>query len=251
LATLKLQLERFVTFHPHSPLDMQPRLVCCTYQAQKEANANKLLMQQQTSTLQAQLAMAEAHLQAERAKHQADYDAKPASAEIVAEMELLKQQLAKLNEDHNLLQGIYVDLQANAYELEAKNQQNELLIQQLTKERDDYKLKSEQYQARFKSQDDRIHDLEGQLKSLYTAYELLQADHSHELKRFAKHAEHLKASDEELARQMFAEEKVPLHSLSFGWVSSWCAPSWLGIVALFVRARPTHSFIVFPVLTRT
>ena len=82
-----------------------------------------------------------------------------------------------------------------------------LLKQQLEGAEEKHKLRSEQFKARFTVQQERIGDLEQQLTSLYTAFELLRDERAKEEESRKALRKSLNQADAEVARQVDAGEK--------------------------------------------
>ena len=88
--------------------------------------------------------------------------------------------------------------------------QVEILESQLSEREKDNKLRRDQFDARFKVQDERIHDLEQQLISLYAAFNMLQQERNEERENLEKMAEQLFSADAQVARQVeHLERKKP------------------------------------------
>ena len=83
-----------------------------------------------------------------------------------------------------------------------------LLKQQLEGAEEKHKLRSEQFKARFTVQQERINDLEQQLLSLYTAFELLRDERAKEEESRKALRKSLKQADAEVARQVEAGEQA-------------------------------------------
>ena len=106
------------------------------------------------------------------------------------------------------LQEHITTLETELVSLRSSKAKNKVLDEQLLNVKHNFQLKQEQHEARFQVQDLRIKDMEGQLSSLYTAFEILQ----HENNEMLTHSKNmLHASDSQIALQLHeslvAEEK--------------------------------------------
>jgi len=90
-------------------------------------------------------------------------------------------------------------------EAQVEKDKSKILETQAEAREKDSQLQSEQAKSRFQVQDERIHDLEQQLSSLYVAFEMLRQEHSHETKRRSAMQENLFAADLQVAK--FEEEQ--------------------------------------------
>jgi hypothetical protein len=117
-----------------------------------------------------------------------------------------QQQQQHANEIQHLQTRI-AKLEQQLADMNASKSKLEIIEEQLNLEKKNSNLKKAQRDARFMVQNERIHDLTGQLSSLYTAFELLQQEHISENKRMAELKKNLHASDSQLALLLHKEMK--------------------------------------------
>jgi len=96
-------------------------------------------------------------------------------------------------------------------DLRLEKEQTASLQNQLERREEEHSLKKDQLQSRLKVHQERIHDVEGQLSSLYVAFELLQQDRSEEQTQQAELRIRLVDADSKVAAHMSSERPaVPL-----------------------------------------
>lgn len=114
-----------------------------------------------------------------------------------------------------------------------------LLKQQLGGAEEQHKLRSEQYKARFTVQQERVGDLEQQLLSLYTAFELLRSERATEEEARKALRSNLNDADAEVARQVDAGEQQQGRSGGNGAAARTTASSSTGS-----RVTPPHTIVI-------
>jgi hypothetical protein len=111
---------------------------------------------------------------------------------------------SKVNDDIQVQQGLVAAEAARLAEVEVKALQEKLALseQQRKAAEEQAKLREAQSKARAFVQEERIKDLEGQLASLYTAFELLQQEREEEEATHATLKSNLDQADASVARQV-------------------------------------------------
>jgi len=165
---------------------------------ESKSELNKLIAEQHSEADQARIKKLKEQLSAERKRaNQLDLQLQVSQAETSS----LKGALGEARKEAD-------DKSRAAYvEIKICREKVNMLEKQLGAATEQHKLRSDQFKARFKMQGERIQDLEQQLTSLYTAFELLKSDRSAEEASREKLRENLATADAKVAQQVEEMEK--------------------------------------------
>jgi hypothetical protein len=117
----------------------------------------------------------------------------------------------KLQASHDVITNMFQkkanEIREQHLTMQVNQEQMALTITQLKDAQKQYELREAQYKARFTVQEERIKDLDQQLTSLYTAFQLLREEHDVEAQSRKHLYNNLHEADAQVARQVEDFEK--------------------------------------------